>query len=221
MTNWEWTCGAQSFNSTPPGGGSWCIKVAGGNLQGCFPGYAYQKLPAITNGQTFVLSGWAYAEISQPIGMFFGVVNNGVLTTQAGATTNSASWSGLTSQSNFSLGPDDTAAVILYGGTTTGPVQGYGYFDLVTLSPVTGVSHAEAIQNMQLFPVPMNDQLHVEFQNNQLSEFLLYDLGARKLEHHYFLNSITINTQSLAKGVYLYQLKNRNGSVKNGKIVKK
>ena len=79
LSNWKWTCLAQSYNNAPTGGGNWCIKVWGGNTQGCFPGYAYQKLPTITNGQTFILSGWAYAQTAPPIGLYFGKINNGTI----------------------------------------------------------------------------------------------------------------------------------------------
>src|SRR5680860_1098112 len=88
ISSWEWTCDAQPSNTAPVGGGNWCIKVEGGNSQGCFPGYAFQKLPTITNGQTFILSGWAIAELSNAqttslVGIYFGKISNGNLTTQA------------------------------------------------------------------------------------------------------------------------------------------
>ena len=56
LSYWKSTCyDAESISNTPPGGGNWSIVVLGGNYLGCFPGYAYQKIPTITNGQTFLL----------------------------------------------------------------------------------------------------------------------------------------------------------------------
>jgi len=89
LSGWDWTCNASSFNDAPEGGDNWCIQVNGGNTQGCFPGYSYQRIPTITNGQTFVLSAWAYAQASPPVGIYFGKINNGTISLQAGDTTSS------------------------------------------------------------------------------------------------------------------------------------
>ena len=35
-----------------------------------------------------------------------------------------------------------------------------------------------------------------------------------------FINSISINTEQLAKGIYLYEVRNKNGVIKKGKVVK-
>jgi hypothetical protein len=35
-----------------------------------------------------------------------------------------------------------------------------------------------------------------------------------------FTNSISLNTESFSKGVYLYEVRNKNGVIKNGKLVK-
>src|SRR6185436_7356907 len=70
LSSWEWTCDADSFNNAPMECGSWCLQVESGNLQGCFPGYAYQKIPSITDGQVFLLSGWAYAEVAPEVGIY-------------------------------------------------------------------------------------------------------------------------------------------------------
>jgi hypothetical protein len=158
LSAWKWTCQAQSDNSAPAGGGKYCIKVFGGNTQGCFPGYSYQKLPAITNGQSFILSGWAMAQTSREVGIYFGTINKGVITLQSGVTTSSTAWTILTIHSDFALTPGDTAAVFLYGGLTGGPVQGYGYFDLITLQPATGIRSFHQKPFLQIYPNPCKNQ---------------------------------------------------------------
>ncbi len=35
-----------------------------------------------------------------------------------------------------------------------------------------------------------------------------------------FINSTTINTDNLPRGIYLYEIKNSNGTIKNGKVLK-
>ena len=139
LSNWEWSCFAEPDSSTPPGGEDWSIKVWGGNTQGCFPGHAYQTIPSITNGQTFQLTGWAFAQASHPVGLYLGKINSGDITLIAGDTTSSTSWTQLGIQSTFLLELGDTAIVLLSGGLAGGPIQGYGYFDLINLQQVTGI----------------------------------------------------------------------------------
>lgn len=165
LSNWKWTCDAISFNNAPTGGGNSCIKVNSGNTQGDFPCYAYQKIPTITNGQTFILSGMAFAQTSPTIGLYFGKINSGIITLQAGNTINSTSWTPLTVQSSFSLSTGDTALVVLYGGLVGGPLQGYGYFDLIKLEQVTGINSLEQKQSIKIFPNPFNNQTTLQTDN--------------------------------------------------------
>ena len=159
LSNWQATCGAQSFNNAPPLGGNWSIQVFGGNTQGCFPGYAYQKLPNTVNGDLFVLSCQAFAETPPFVGIYFGKINNGVITIQVGDTTSSGTWKELEvlGQANLaSVG--DTAVVILSGGTTGGPAQGYGYFDLVQFVNLVSINAGVQSQSLKAFPNPFSTQ---------------------------------------------------------------
>jgi len=71
-----------------------------------------------------------------------------------------------------------------------------------------------------VYPNPLNDKLNISTNNNGLSEIILYDMSLRILLRHEFMNSITLNIGQLAKGVYLYQVRNKNGVIKKGKVVK-
>lgn len=180
---WDWTCNASSFNDASPEGGSWCIQVNGGNTQGCFPGYAFQRIPSIENGQAFVLSAWAYAQSSAPVGIYFGRINNGIIELQAGDTTSFTSWTALSVQSNFSLSTGDTAVVVLNGGFTGGPVQGYGYFDLVSLEQVAGLNAFEKDNNLLIMTNPFSTHTTIlskdELMNAQL---ILYNVHGQKVK---------------------------------------
>jgi hypothetical protein len=158
LSNWEWSCFAEPDSSTPPGGGNWSIKVWGGNTQGCFPGHAYQTIPSITNGQTFQLTGWAFSQASPPVSLYLGKINSGNITLLAGDTTSSTSWTQLGVQSTLPLELGDTAIVLLNGGLAGGPLQGYGYFDLINLQQVTGINFLDQNQYLKLFPNPFNNQ---------------------------------------------------------------
>jgi len=54
----------------------------------------------------------------------------------------------------------------------------------------------------------------------ELSEILLYDISSMMLLRKEFIKSLSLNTEQLAKGIYIYEVRDRNGLSKNGKIVK-
>jgi hypothetical protein len=222
LSNWEWTCFAEPDSSTPPGGGNWSIKVWGGNTQGCFPGYSYQKIPAITNGQTFQLTGWAFAQTAPPVGLYLGKINSGIITLQAGDTTSSATWTQLGLQSTFSLSISDTAIVVLYGGLAGGPVQGYGYFDLINLQQVTGINSLDEHQSLHLYPNPFNNQTTLRtdkyFQNARLT--LNNNLGqtVKQMEN---INGqkIILERSNLSRGSYIIHLSENNKIIATKKLI--
>jgi Secretion system C-terminal sorting domain/Carbohydrate binding domain len=222
LSNWEWTCGSISFNNAPEGGGNWCIKVSGGNTQGCFPGYAYQKIPAITNGQSFTLSAWAFAETSPPIGLYFGKINNGIITLQAGDTTYASSWTQLSITSSFSLSSGDTALVVLDGGLAGGPNQGYAYFDLINLQQVTGVYSPEQNQSVKIFPNPFNNQTILQtdklFHNATLT---VDDILGQTVKQINNINGqkVVLSRDHLTSGLYFVRLTEGNKVIATNKLI--
>jgi hypothetical protein len=62
--------------------------------------------------------------------------------------------------------------------------------------------------------------LNVKTNNNEPLEIFLYDIASRKILKQKFINSISLNTEQLAKGIYLYEVRNKDGSCKKGKVVK-
>jgi len=209
LSQWEWTCGAQPYHDAPAGGGNWCIKVSGGNTQGCIPGYAFQRILSATNGQSFVLSGWAYTQSSPLVGIYFGKINNGAITILAGDTTSSALWASLSVQSVFTLSAGDTAAVVLYGGLTGGPVQGYGYFDLISLRQVNGIYFLEQKQSLNVFPDPFSVQTIIQTKNilRDASLFIYNSYGQISEQlNHISGQTITLQRGNLPCGIYYIRL---------------
>jgi hypothetical protein len=206
LSNWEWSCFAEPDSSTPPGGGYWSMKVWGGNTQGCFPGSSYQVIPFITNGQTFQLTGWAFAQTSSPVGLYLGKINSGVITIIAGDTTSSTSWTQLGVQSAFPLELGDTAIVLLNGGLTGGPSQGYGYFDLINLQPATGINSLELQQSLKLSPNPFNNQttlrLDQSVRNASITISNSFGQVVRRIEN---MNghTIVLDRDNLKRGLYV------------------
>jgi hypothetical protein len=69
-------------------------------------------------------------------------------------------------------------------------------------------------------PNPFTNELSFETNRNELSEIVLYDLTSRKIVQQKFTNSVSLNTEQLAKGLYLYEVRDRNGLCEKGKVVK-
>ena len=208
LSYWEWTCNAYSFNDAPTGGGDWCIEVEGGNLQGCFPGFAYQKLPTVVSGQAYILSGWA--KTVSLAGIYFGSINNGIIDIQAGDTTSSTNWTYLSSSSQFTLGPGDTAVVLLHGGTSTGPILVNSYFDLITLvEDISAVPRLDHPNPITISPSPFTTEAIISTETNLIDANLaVYNLLGEIVmtQHHLFGKSITLHRGNLPEGIYVVEL---------------
>ena len=209
LSFWEWTCDGQSWPGAPVGGGSWSIKVWGGNPQGCFPGFAYQKLPAAKNGQVFTLSGWAFAQVSSQVGIYFGAIQNGAILLQKGATTTSTSWTALSVEGSFSLAKGDTAVVVLYGGIVGGPAQGYGYFDLIDLQPLTASTDLDAQDVVTIGPNPFCQQITVRsFTGFHDASLVLYNAMGKEIHRIYAISGreYPLLLENLSEGIYTVHL---------------
>ncbi|MEO8148060.1 MAG: T9SS type A sorting domain-containing protein, partial [Bacteroidia bacterium] len=86
---------------------------------------------------------------------------------------------------------------------------------------ITGLNHPDVSGGQwAIVPNPVTDKLNVTINNNQLSEIILYDITSRKILQQKFTTSTTLNTSQLAKGIYIYELRDKGGVVKKGKVVK-
>jgi hypothetical protein len=78
----------------------------------------------------------------------------------------------------------------------------------------------QANNSFNISPNPFSGKLNFTINNNELSEIIIYDIASRKILEQEFLNPVTLNTEQLAKGIYLYEVRNKNGVIKKGKVVK-
>jgi hypothetical protein len=62
--------------------------------------------------------------------------------------------------------------------------------------------------------------MNVKVNDHLQSQIIIYDLLSRKLLMETFTNAITLNTEQLANGIYIYELRNANGRIAEGKIVR-
>jgi len=73
--------------------------------------------------------------------------------------------------------------------------------------------------SIHVYPNPIINELNISINNNELSEIILYDIASRKILQQKFTHSVSLNTEHLAKGLYLYELLSRNGLCKKGKVI--
>lgn len=97
----------------------------------------------------------------------------------------------------------------------------YAYIDDVSLSICTGTDENNTNEIIDVFPNPYSDKIKITVKRNELVEFVMYDVTGSKTIQESFTNSISINTEQLAKGLYLYEVRNKNGVFKKGKVVKR
>jgi len=73
-----------------------------------------------------------------------------------------------------------------------------------------------------VYPNPFENKLTVAASGGRGEmEITLFDVTSRKLLNRSFINSATINTEQLARGVYFYEIKNKNGVSARGKVIKR
>ncbi len=96
--------------------------------------------------------------------------------------------------------------------------------DNFILTNTTGIENNIPGFTILASPNPFQNNLNFEVNNNSASEILLYDIASRKILQEQFTNSVSLNTAQLAKGIYIYELRNNPdgpaGVVKKGKVVK-
>lgn len=90
-------------------------------------------------------------------------------------------------------------------------------------------SNTVSIQSPELenvysvYPNPFTDKLNTTLKTNEPLQLNLYDITSREILTQTFTNTTTINTEQLAKGIYIYEVRNPGAPgevIKKGKVVK-
>lgn len=83
-----------------------------------------------------------------------------------------------------------------------------------------GIFQVESTDYLTVFPNPFHNKIEVTNEGNQEAEIILFDISARKVMQHVFSRTVVLNTEQLSKGIYIYEVRNKNGAIKKGKLVK-
>ncbi len=104
----------------------------------------------------------------------------------------------------------------------TGHNWAYIYIDDISLilSSCTGINSPTSNISPYIYPNPISNTLVIDTKNNKPTSIILYDIASRKILEQEFINTLAINTISLSKGIYLYEMVNKDGVIKQGKLVK-
>ncbi len=189
--------------STAPNGGAWCLERPAGNTQGCFPGLAYQKLPGISDGALFSLSGWCRIATQpwQPaVGIAIGALSSGnMITMGTAATTVDTAWTFVSVTDTFHLNVGDTAIVILDAGMVGGPAWSLAQFDNITLVPATGIGE-QVHATMRIHPVPARDMLYVSL--SPVGQRYSIRTATGELVMNGAMTTTALSVSELAAGLY-------------------
>ncbi len=182
-------------------------------------GVAILSLPILGVNNWYPLP--CFVNISNPIGNMFDTLNWSLV------SGNYIASGGETSLiiGNFKYDSLTTTSVVNPNGSASDQMA-YVYIDDVCLTPcgsscnTTGIEKQYNNESITIYPNPVKDKLNISISNRQLSEIILYDIVSRKLLQKEFTSFVSLNTEQLAKGIYLYEVRNKKGVIKKGKIVK-
>lgn len=120
----------------------------------------------------------------------------------------------------FAAGDGSYVGVRIFSGSDTL----YGWIKLAEVSSerCTVLEYASNTNLMVLdvYPNPFTTELFITLTSDKPSQFILYNLLSQKFLEQSFVNSVSINTSQLSKGIYFYEVRNKNGVLKNGKVIK-
>jgi hypothetical protein len=114
-------------------------------------------------------------------------------------------------------GPVSTIEIIdtiLFGGPNG------SIFSLFICDRATGIDEINSEAQLKIFPNPFINSLNVTSTSDIPLQFTLYDVVSRRVLQETFTGSASINTEQLPKGIYLYEIKDGNSTIRKGKIIK-
>jgi len=116
----------------------------------------------------------------------------------------------------------NTAFIPIPGGNAP---ESYFYIDDICLSDdstlcdrLVGISDPSDLFHPDVDPNPFSERLTVIAQGD--AEILLYDLLLNEMLRARFSGKMNIDVTFLSKGIYIYELRNKQGRIKSGRLIK-
>ena len=93
-------------------------------------------------------------------------------------------------------------------------------FELISNPCPVAINELSESTDLNVYPNPVGDKLNITSNNNEVSEIIIYDIASKILLKQKFTSFVSLNTAQLAKGLYLYEIRDKNGLCKKGKFVR-
>jgi Secretion system C-terminal sorting domain len=97
--------------------------------------------------------------------------------------------------------------------------EGWMIDDLVPAANHTGFEE-HVKDKVIIFPNPFAEEFTVRTLQHLNAEVALYDLTSRRVLKQQFTGAVTLRTTDLAKGLYIYEVRNQYGLFAKGKVIK-
>ena len=196
LSGWRFTCTGAASEDAPSGGGTWSLKLAPGNVQGCDPGLAFQTIPVVRSGEVWRVTAWVKQDAAAPsvASMYWKILSSDSTgSIPSWDTTSARSWTQLTVVDTLFLAPGDSAMIVLNAGVTSGPAvsESGSNFDLVSAERIDGTPvSSEAppgptrLNLSQNFPNPFTVTTTIPFHLSRpgYARLDVYDVLGRKVE---------------------------------------
>ncbi len=116
---------------------------------------------------------------------------------------------------------NDTSTSRLLIGDSNNPYV-YFYIDDVSLTRSDCVGIDQPNNNIipQVYPNPFANNLFVSGCGQNETELIIYNTSMCKISCQTFFDNVAINTSQFEHGLYFYELRNKNGLVKLGRLLK-
>lgn len=112
---------------------------------------------------------------------------------------------------------------IVVAGETTNSFTNTSYFALARYyGNISNNLQAAETWNAEIkvYPNPTSQELNVNVSDNEFYELKLFDISSRVYLQSTFTNSIAVRTEQLESGIYFYEVRNKRGLSKKGKLIK-
>jgi hypothetical protein len=91
---------------------------------------------------------------------------------------------------------------------------------VININSTLNISDSPIESPYSIYPNPFSEKITFTVSDYQPQTISIYNIYSQLILKEVFSNSITINTEQLAKGIYFYEYKKSNGELSKGKIVK-
>lgn len=89
-----------------------------------------------------------------------------------------------------------------------------------SVGSTTGIDELKNTVQVSLFPNPVSNLITVTSNQIGLTEIIIYNNDSREKIHQKFNGSVSLDIENFAAGVYIYEVRNENGIIKKGELVK-